>query len=246
MPHTGRLLFGIILALAALAATAAALAGQLATVNHFQCYRVDPGTAWKPVALALTTQFGTEKAAVGQLVVLCAPAHKNKSVVTNPAAHLACYPIKAQGFQPKSVVITNQFQTSAPMTVVAPVTLCVPSGKAVTTTAGPPLKPPLVKGLDNYECFSVKSAGIANHDIHVVDQFGTANGSSLQPLSLCAPAQVNGSPYVDSTTHLVCYGVKLGPDVKPTNVKINNRFGIATATVFKRQSLCVPSTKKLG
>ena len=246
MPHTGRLLFGFILALAGLAAAGVAVAGQLATVNHFQCYRVDPGTPWKPVTLPLTTQFGTEKAAVGQLVVLCAPAHKNGSAVTNPTAHLACYPIKAEGFQPKSVVITNQFQKSAPMTVVAPVTLCVPSGKAVTITAGPPLKPPVVKGLDNYECFSIKSAGIATHDIHVVDQFGTANGSSLQPLSLCAPAQINGSPYVDSTTHLVCYGVKLGPDVKATPVSIRNRFGIATATVVKRQSLCVPSTKKLG
>lgn len=54
MPRTGRLLFGFTLALAVSAAAGVALAGQLATVNHFQCYRVDPGTPWKPVTLVLS------------------------------------------------------------------------------------------------------------------------------------------------------------------------------------------------
>ncbi len=243
MPHTGRILFGSILALAGLAAAGVALAGQLATVNHFQCYRVDPGSTWKPVALALRTQFGTEKAAVNQLAVLCAPARKNGSLVVNRQAHLACYPIKAQPFKPRTVLITNQFESSGPMTVFAPATLCVPTGKSLV--AG--VAPPQVKGLDNYECFTVKpQSQIPTHPITVIDQFGQAGGSALQPLSLCAPAQINGSPLIDATTHLVCYGTKLGPAVKAKHVWLHNRFGLSQGTVFQRLTLCVPSIKKLG
>jgi hypothetical protein len=137
MPHPGRVLLGIILAAAGLAAVGVAAAAQLAAVNHFQCYRVDPGTAWKPVSLVLSTQFGRTKAAVNQLQFLCAPASKNGSAVTNKAAHLACYPIKAPGFSPRIVLITNQFQKSAKITVVAPATLCVPSGKSVIAGKAP-------------------------------------------------------------------------------------------------------------
>ena len=128
------------------------------------------------------------------------------------------------------------------MTVVARTHLCVPAGKSVESTA----VPPLVKGLDNYVCYSVKSEQIPTHPISVLDQFGKVGGSALQPLSLCAPAQINGSPLINATTHLVCYGIKLGPTVKKTPVAIHNRFGVANATVFLRQSLCMPSAKKLG
>ncbi len=242
MPHR-RPLFGLTLALAGLAAAGVALAGQLATVNHFQCYRVDPGAAWKPVTLVLSTQFGRSKAAVGQLAVLCAPASKNGSVISNKQAHLACYPIKASAFNPRTVLITNQFEKSTPMTVVAPATLCVPTGKSLVAA----VPPPLVKGLDNYECFLVKpQSQTPTHPITVIDQFGQAGGSALQPLSLCAPAGINGSPLLNATTHLVCYGVKLGPAVKARHVWLNNRFGLSQGTVFLRQSLCVPSLKKLG
>ena len=243
MPHIGRLLFGIVVGLAALGAVGAAPAAELATVNHFQCYRVDPGSPWKPVGLVLRTQFGTADAVVNQIQFLCAPARKNGSVVTNPAAHLACYPIKAPAFKPRTVLITNQFESSAPMTVVAPVTLCVPTGKSLVAGVGPPQ----VKGLDNYECFTVKpQSQIPTHPITVIDQFGQAGGSALQPLSLCAPARINGSPLLNARIHLVCYGVKLGPAVKAKHVWLRNRFGLSQGTVFLRQSLCVPSLKKLG
>ena len=70
------------------------------------------------------------------------------------------------------------------------------------------MPPPQVKGLDNYECYSVKpQEQFPTHPITVIDQFGKAGGSALQPLSLCAPAQINGSPLINATTHLVCYGI---------------------------------------
>ena len=243
MPHLGRLLFGIILGLAALGAVGAAPAAELAAVNHFDCYKVDPGSTWKPVGLVLSTQFGRAKASVNQLASLCAPASKNGSPIFNKRAHLACYPIKASAFSPRTVLITNQFEKSAPMTVVSPATLCVPTGKSLV--AG--VTPPLVKGLDNYECFLVKpQSQIGAHSITVIDQFGQAGGSALQPLTLCAPAGINGSPLLNAATHLVCYGIKLGPAVKAKHVWLNNRFGLSQGTAFLRQSLCVPSIKKLG
>jgi hypothetical protein len=244
MPHMGRLLFAVVVVFAALAAAGVAPAGQLAAVSHFQCYRVDPGTPFKARTVVLSTQFGRVKAAVAQLAVLCAPASKNGSPITNKAAHLACYPIKtAPAFAPKSVFISNQFEKSTPMTVVAPTTLCLPSGKALASTS----PPPLVKGLDYYECYSAKpQKPLPTHPITVIDQFGKAGGSALQPMGLCAPAQLNASTLIDKATHLLCYGEKLGPNVVPKKVAIHNIFGVQTATVFERQSLCIPSTKKLG
>ena len=60
--------------------------------------------------------------------------------------------------------------------------------------------PPLVKGLDDYDCYSVKSEkSIPTHPISVIDQFGKAGGSALQPLGLCAPAQINGSALIDAS-----------------------------------------------
>ena len=56
----------------------------------------------------------------------------------NPKAHLACYPIKAQGFKPRTVLITNQFESLGPMTVVAPATLCVEMGKSLVAGVAPP------------------------------------------------------------------------------------------------------------
>ena len=48
------------------------------------------------------------------------------------------------------------------------------------------------------------------HPITVIDQFGKVGGSALQPMTLCAPAQINGSTLIDTRTHLVCYGRSSG------------------------------------
>ena len=85
MPRIGRLLFGISVALAGLAAVGVTPAGQLATVSHFQCYRVDPGGVFKSPTLVLSTQFGRQKDSVNPMQ-LRAPAHKNGSVVDEPCS----------------------------------------------------------------------------------------------------------------------------------------------------------------
>ena len=120
------------------------------------------------------------------------------------------------------------------MTVLAPSSLCVPSGKSIASTTAPPL----AKGLDNERAgYSVKPQGQEPTHPITRDSISSARraGPALQPLTLCAPVQINGSPLINATIHLVCYGVKLGPNVKPTHVSIHNRFGVSTATVVQRQ-----------
>ena len=113
------------------------------------------------------------------------------------------------------------------MTVLAPSSLCVPSGKSIASTTAPPL----AKGLDNERSRLLRQAAGpgAAHIRSRVDSTSSARraGPALQPLTLCAPVQINGSPLINATIHLVCYGVKLGPNVKPTHVSIHNRFGVS-------------------
>src|SRR5205823_1922666 len=146
------LLVGVGYAALALCGIAGRDAAMLLPMNHFQCYRADPGLS-PTRGIALTTQFGTVKAAPAHWSTLCAPVRKNGSTVVNARAHLFCYPIKASpAFQRRTVFVTNQFQKDAGLYVIAPTTACLPRGKSIQ-----PAPPPgLVKGLDAYECFSVK------------------------------------------------------------------------------------------
>ena len=111
------------------AATTAATAFRL---DHFQCYRVKPPGAFTPRRVTLVDQFGKSKAVASQVTTLCAPVSKNKSVVRNRLAHLACYPItRKPRFRPRRATITNQFEKATPVVVVKPVQLCLPSGKTL-------------------------------------------------------------------------------------------------------------------
>jgi hypothetical protein len=238
-----RLLIVVAVVVPACFAASAREATQVLPVNHFQCYRVDPGGTFTPKTVVLSTQFGTVKAVPSQFQTLCAPVRKNNSEVVNARAHLACYPIKAPPFTPRKVFVTNQFETAAPLVVVAPKTLCVPSGKSIVPA--PP--PPLVKGLDNYECFSVKPQQTPHvKPVTLVDQFGKSVAAIGLPVALCAPARKDNEPVYNRVTHLVCYAITARPALVPRHVTIRNSFGTATGTVFARQTLCLPSTKKLG
>ena len=117
------------------AATAAATAFRL---DHFQCYRVKPPGAFTPRRVTLVDQFGKSKAVASQVTTLCAPVSKNKSVVRNRLAHLACYPItRKPRFRPRRATITNQFEKATPVVVVKPVQLCLPSGKTLASRPRP-------------------------------------------------------------------------------------------------------------
>lgn len=112
-----------------------------AQVDHFTCYLVKG--AGSPHGAVLTDQFSLAaklpryKAVVLTPVRLCAPATKyvHGQVVSrpkNPTAHLLCYTVRITNPAPASSVrITNQFEKNAPLRVIRPLTLCVPSLKRI-------------------------------------------------------------------------------------------------------------------
>jgi hypothetical protein len=97
-------------------------------LDHFQCYRADPLTAFPPRLVGLVDQFSRSKPLVTALISLCAPVRKNNGLVRNRQAHLACYSLRALTFHPRWVVILNRFGHPR-LVVFRPDSLCVPSLK---------------------------------------------------------------------------------------------------------------------
>ena len=202
------------------AATAAATAFRL---DHFQCYRVKPPGAFTPRRVTLVDQFGKSKAVASQVTTLCAPVSKNRSVVRNRLAHLACYPItRKPKFRPRRATITNQFEKATPVVVVKPVQLCLPSGK--TLLPGPTPHP--VKGLDHYQCYLVKPRRrLPPHRVLLVDQFGKSRPTPrCVSISLCAPVRKNTTPVRNKRDHLACYQLSPRP-FRVRQAAIVNQFG---------------------
>jgi hypothetical protein len=222
---------------------AIALRGLSFRLNHFQCYGVDPGTAFKPRTVTLVDQFGRSKAVASQLTTLCAPVRKNGSIVRNARAHLACFPItRRPEFRSRRVVITNQFEKGTRLVVVRPLRLCLPSGK--TILPGPSPRP--VEGLDHYQCYVVKPARkLRERRVSLVDQFGKSRPTAVRMVSLCAPVRKNKIPVRNKRDHLVCYQLRSGQAFRVRRVGIVNQFGKAQLTVVSPQTLCLPSLKRM-
>ena len=253
----GSRLFRVTLALAATASLGAGYmlfgpgAGQATTasraivfrLDHYQCYRVDPASAFKPRKVALVDQFGRSKAVATQLTTLCAPVRKNNGLVRNRLAHLACYPIKrTPAFRARRVTITNQFEKGTRIVIARPIQLCLPSGKSLLP--GPSPRP--VKGLDHYQCYLVKPLRrLKPRAVLLVDQFGKSRPTAVRMVSLCAPVRKNASPVRNKRDHLVCYQLRSAQTFHGRRAAIVNQFGKAQLTVVAPQTLCLPSLKRL-
>jgi hypothetical protein len=213
-------------------------------INHFRCYRVDPGSGFKPRTVTLVDQFGRSKAVASQLTALCAPVRKNGGTVRNARAHLVCYPISRKpAFRSRKVVITNQFEKGTRVVVVRPTQLCVPTGKAVLP--GPSPRP--VKGLDHYQCYVVKPARkLRERRVSLLDQFGKSRPIVVRMVSLCAPVRKNRVTIRNKRDHLVCYQLRSRQTFRSRHVGIVNQFGKGDLTVVSPERLCVPSLKRLN
>jgi hypothetical protein len=77
--------------------------------NHFKCYRVR-GKGFVTRTVTLADQFETRTETVLKPRSICTPVDKNGGGISDPAAHLACYTLKAGGaFAPIEVDIVDQF-----------------------------------------------------------------------------------------------------------------------------------------
>lgn len=95
-------------------------------LDHFKCYEAKGNPP--NVAVDLQDQFGAESGIlVEKPEFFCNPVDKNGEGIRNPAAHLTCYKIKANG-EERNVVTTNQFGEQT-LEVEKSELLCVPSEK---------------------------------------------------------------------------------------------------------------------
>lgn len=100
-------------------------------LDHYECYRVRPLSTHKKPQVSLVDQFWRTKAVVLSVFSLCNPVSKNRSRIVNKTDHLVCYRIRTDGFRPRKVVVSNQFDKARRLEATAPTTLCLPSLKRV-------------------------------------------------------------------------------------------------------------------
>ena len=169
--------------------------------------------------------------------------------ITNPNAHLACFPLAVTAPVPTpTVVVTNQFG-SATLVPSQPNFLCVPSWKSLT---GPPGRTPTTPpNLNHFTCYPVKlaSSGYTPPPVVLQDEFDPSPVSATVnpvPSELCLPTEKilpTGQvfPIINPSLHLLCYPVSPTPIIP--KVWDENQFGTSAVTISSTKWLCVPSTK---
>jgi len=225
-------------------------------VDHQLCYNAS-GQFAIPGGIRLINQFspnGFIPAISPALTVHCNPVVKilpsgQVFPITNPDAHLACFPLAVTSPQPTPlVVVTNQFG-SATLQPGQPNLLCAPSWKSLT---GPPNRfPTTPPGLNHFTCYpvTVRSGAYKPPPVMLMDEFArqpVPAQVSPVPQELCLPTEKilpTGQvfPIINPTLHLLCFPVSPTPIV-PT-VWDENQFGTSPVKIRSTKWLCPPSTK---
>jgi len=226
-------------------------------VDHQLCYNANGSQFKIPAGVRLINQFspnGFVPVISSTMTVHCNPVQKTLPSgevfpITNPNAHLACYPISVTSTQPTpTVVVTNQFG-SATLVPSQPNLLCVPSWKSLT---GPPGKSPTTPpNLNHFTCYPVKvTSGVYKPPpVLLQDEFSSRPVSATVnpvPSELCLPTEKilpTGKvfPIINSTEHLLCFPVSQTPIIP--QVWDENQFGTSHVTISSTKWLCPPSTK---
>jgi len=232
-------------------------AAQPPPVDHQLCYNASGTQFTIPAGVRLINQFspnGFVPVISPTLTVHCNPVQKTLPSgqifpITNPNAHLGCFPITVPSPQPTpTVVVTNQFG-SATLVPAQPNLLCVPSWKSLT---GPPGKTPNTPpGLNHFTCYPVtlKSGSYKPPVVRLQDEFVHASVSAQVnpvPAELCLPTEKilpTGQifPIINPSQHLLCFPVSPTPTVP--QVWDENQFGTSVVTIKTTKWLCPPSTK---
>jgi hypothetical protein len=225
-------------------------------VDHQLCYNAS-GNFRIPAGIRLINQFspnGFVPTITSAMTVHCNPVQKTLPSgqvfpITNPSAHLACFPIVATSPQPTpTVVVTNQFG-SATLVPAQPNLLCVPSWKSLT---GPPNEtPPTPPNLNHFTCYPVRvtASGYKPPPVKLLDEFAPAPVPATVnpvPSELCLPTEKilpTGQvfPIINPSQHLLCFPVSPTPIIP--RVWDENQFGTSPVTINSTKWLCVPSTK---
>jgi hypothetical protein len=226
-------------------------------VDHQLCYNASGSHFTIPPGVRLINQFspnGFVPVISSALTVHCNPVQKTLPSgqvfpITNPNAHLGCFPLAVPSPQPTpTVTVTNQFG-SATLVPAQPNLLCAPSWKSLT---GPPGKTPTTPpGLNHFTCYpvSLKSGAYKPPPVRLQDEFAhTPVSATVNPVpaELCLPTEKilpTGQvfPIINPSQHLLCFPVSPTPIIP--QVWDENQFGTSSVTIRSTRWLCLPSTK---
>jgi hypothetical protein len=97
---------------------------------------------------------------------------------------------------------------------------------------------------EHYQCYTITATTVTPRSVILRDQFGVRTAQVGNPRRLCVPVSKNNGLLADRVTHLLCYGVTLGPVINK-RVEITNQFGKVQFTVQRANELCLPSLKRV-
>lgn len=224
-------------------------------LDHFLCYLVQPPQFAGPPGISVIDQFNIKPLpiAVSGRDSLCNPVSKNEEPVPNKASHLLGYRLRLPQRPPLNirVIVSNQFGEKQQLTVLQPIKLLVPTGKAeLANPEKPPEPPPIPPEFDHYFCYTVKQAEpFKPRAVTLQDQFGQSKAEAIDLALLCNPAEkrIAGKPtghMFNNRDHLACYTIR-PVEFKPRRVLIHNQFEKRQIVEAARPSLlCVPSLKQ--
>ena len=185
---------------------------EVAPLDHFKCYWVDPAGGPPEEDVILDDQFGTFNATVRYADLFCNPTEKvhgtETTPISNPENHLTIYDLEYEADPiARLVEVTNQFGTQE-LTVYGPVKLAVPTQKV---EAGSHL--PCV----DFECLTYDTY------YYVTDTF-TCSGATMTVKQFeytGGPWTSDGHAWVDNVQKAGGSGL----DINCNNVNINFDFG---------------------
>jgi len=227
-----------------------------APTGYMRCYqarRTKQTPKFAQVDVSLQDQFTVSTTTVRGQRELCNPASVDGSFVggVDLTAHLTCYATRDRSQTPKfrrlNVQVTNAFGTQQ-LSLSKPFQLCVPSEKGIVPA--PPT--PSSLAIDHYRCYKANLTDgfvfTPPTDVDIGDQFGSTT-ADIRPgnrLTFCNPVSKNGSPILNSATHLTCFRLLEPAGDSNVGVTIDNQFADGQSLTVRRtvasRRICLPST----
>ena len=212
--------------------------------GSFLCYKIKASKLTPSPVASLTDPFETGMFGVKRAMDLCTPADVNNGRILDPDTHLVGYQLtRGPRHKRQNVRVANQLGDSTLQTRKAD-SLLVPSAEDL---ASEPLLPdPARHHVGHYKCYTAnKAMGFVPQSVRVADQFTPLPGKIVDVkrlTKLCTPADKNGEGIKNPETYLTCYQVQTHPEVRESEVQINNWFGPGTVDIRGEKELCMPST----
>ena len=216
--------------------------------SHLVCYSITDSPALRPLGVRVRNQFGRAALRVRRSETLCLPSFKQvvQTAAVSPAPvgldHFKCYEIEQPQFQPRGVVLRDQFGQSDSRAVAAR-QLCNPVRKNAGRVRNARAH------LVCYETVDLGPVPFAARDVRVSNQFGVRQLRAVKPVTLCVPslkrkgggAAPTGANPTLVLDHFRCYDVN--PQAAARTVKLVDQFKTTKAKVVRVARLCNPVRK---